>query len=50
MDLRVLLEVEVFGEESLSKEKYERYNKLLGKEINQNIYNKNPIDDLILKF
>ncbi len=50
MDLRVFLKVEVFGEDSLSKEEYARYNELLGKEINENIYNKNPIDDLILKF
>lgn len=50
MDLRVLLKVEVFGENSLLKEEYVRYNELLGKEINENIYNKNPVDDLILKF
>ena len=50
MDLRILLKVEVFGEDSLSKEEYARYNKLLDKEINENIYNKNPVDDLILKF
>jgi hypothetical protein len=50
MDLRVLLKVEVFGEDSLSKEEYARYNKLLDKEINENIYDKNPIDGLILKF
>ena len=50
MDLRVLLKVEVFGENSLSKEEYQRYNELMGREVNQNIYNKNPVDELILKF
>jgi len=50
MDLRVLLKVEVFGENSLSKEEYNIFNNLMGKEVNENLYNKNPVDDLILKF
>lgn len=50
MDLRVLLNVEVFGEKSLSKEEYNIFNNLMGKEVNETLYNKNPVDDLILKF
>lgn len=46
----MLLKVEVFGEHHLSKVEMERYNDLLGREIDMNIYNKNPVDDLILKF
>jgi hypothetical protein len=50
MDLRVLLNVDVFGENSLSKEEYNIFNNLMGKEVIETLYNKNPVDDLILKF
>ena len=50
MDLRTLLKVEVFGESSLSKEEHERFNTLMCREVTETIYNKNPVDDLILKF
>ena len=44
------MKVEVFGEHSLTKTEQNRFEGLLGREIDMNIYNKNPVDDLILKF
>jgi hypothetical protein len=47
--MRILVRAECFGEESLTPKERKRYDELLDKEIHINMYNDNPMDELIKK-
>jgi hypothetical protein len=47
--MRILVRAECFGEESLTAKERQRYEQLLDKDIHINLYNDNPMDELIKK-
>ena len=49
LNMRILVRAECFGEKSLTEKERIRYEQLLDKEINLNIYDDKPMDELIKK-
>jgi hypothetical protein len=47
--MRILVRADCFGPESLTDKEKRRYDELLEKEIHINLYNDNPMDELIKK-